>query len=702
MRARVKMLLCAIALLTSAPVLAAVGSTWRAAGAQEFASGKLEGVAVVSTGEVELAPQMDAIEGLKADFVWDAAAGDDGTVYVGTGGPGAVYRVRAGRVELLHQTDQEQVVSVLAMPDGTVLAGTAPRGIVYRINRRGEVGVLADLPDAYIWDMALTPTGQIVCATGPDGRLVQLDRLGKATELLKVKQRNLMCVAVDADGNIYAGTEPDGYIYRIPRDGKATVLYDADESEVHSLLVTPDGVIYAGTAQGRSDRRPQQPGPSAAGSSQSGSLPLPPNIQGIPSSSNSVYRIVPGKGAMRALRFDRTFVLALGLVGDRLLVGTGPGGRIIGLEPDGVSRMLATLESPHVTAIAALPDGEAVIGASNSGRLWSMKQELSRSGTLYSKPFDATYLSRWGSLKWQSRVGLGQNVRIKLRTGNSAEPDETWSEWSQWATEAAGQPVEVPLGRFAQFAAELSSPPRVGSPALVQVEVSYRQANREPVIDDITIDGRSLLKSDGRSGSGPPDRPPGPSRNGKGPGERTIAWKAADPNGDELRYDLYYRALDETEWKLIEEGVSETKLTWDTSRVPDGLYQLRLVASDRAERPEEEALRAVRISFPTLIDNRPPSAVDLRAVRGRNGRYELTGTAVDDFSAINQIQVSDNAGDWQAVFPVDGILDSPSEAFSFETGELEPGEHVFVFAVTDSNDNTGSGKIIVEVAGPAR
>jgi hypothetical protein len=233
------------------------------------------------------------------------------------------------------------------------------------------------------------------------------------------------------------------------------------------------------------------------------------------------------------------------------------------------------------------------------------------------------------------------------------------------------------------------------------VEVSYRQANREPVIDDIAMNGRSLLKSDGRPGSGPPERPSGPSRNSKSPGERTIAWKAADPNGDELLYDLYYRALDEAEWKLIKEDVTETNVAWDTSRVPDGVYQLRLVASDRAERPPGEALQDARVSFPTLIDNRPPTAVDLRSVRQAGGSYELTGTALDDFSAIKQIQVSDNAGDWQPVFPVDGILDSPREEFSYQTEALGPGEHVFVFAVTDSNDNTGSGKIIIEVPGEA-
>jgi len=698
----VKLLLCAAALLCALPALADAGKTWTTSGTPEFAAGKLDGVAVLSTGELQLAPQMDKVDGLKATFVWDAAAGDDGSVYVATGSPGAVYRVRGGRAELVVQTKEEHVLSVLPMPDGTVLAGTAPNGIILRINRRGEAETFADLPDSYVWDMALGPNQQIYAATGPEGRLLQLDRAGHVTERLKVKQRNLMCVAVDKDDNVYTGTDTDGYVYRLPREGKATVIYDAEENEVHCLAITPEGVVYAGTAQGRPNQ--QQSGGQNPSSSQSGSLPAPANMQGAPSAPNSVYRITPGQGAMRVVRFDRMFVLSLGLVGERLLIGTGPGGRLFALDPDGVSRILAQLDSPHLTAIGVAPDGQAVIGASNAGALWSLKKDLSEKGTYVSKPFDADYLAHWGRMKWQMRAGMGRDVRLKLRTGNSREPDDTWSDWSDWASRADGEPLDVPMGRFAQFSAELSTHPRMESPALVAVEVSYKQTNRRPSIDDIAVNGVSVLKAEGRSAGrpqqGPPPSPPG--RNGRRPSDRMIAWKAGDPNHDDLTFDLYYRGLDETEWLAIKKDITDPNLTWDTSRVPDGRYQLKLVASDRPDRGPKEALEDVRVSFPLLIDNSPPTADQLRAERQPDGSCVITGRAVDSFSAIKQVQVSENSEDWLPVFPDDGILDSPQEEFTYTTGVLKPGEHVFVFTVTDSNDNTGSGKVIVEVAGPGK
>ncbi len=208
------------------------------------------------------------------------------------------------------------------------------------------------------------------------------------------------------------------------------------------------------------------------------------------------------------------------------------------------------------------------------------------------------------------------------------------------------------------------------------------------------------MRSAGRQQQGPPQPPQG--RGGKSSSDRTIAWKAGDPNHDKLVYDLYYRGLDETEWLTLKKDLTNANYQWDTSRVPDGLYQLKIVASDRLERAPKEALEDSRVSFPLLIDNTPPNAAELHAERQPDGTCIITGRAVDNLSPIKQIQVSANSKDWQPVFPDDGILDSPDEAFTYTTGVLKPGEHVFVFSVTDSNDNTGSGKIIVDVPDGAK
>jgi hypothetical protein len=701
--------LAAAACLLAGPVGGAAGKTWKTAGADQFAEGKLEGVSVLSTGRVELAPETEEIEGVEAEFVWDVEADHEGAVYVAAGAPAAVYAVREGKAELLHKSEQKHVLSVLPLPDGSVLAGTAPAGVVLRITRQGKVTTLAELKDAYVWDMAWGPDHKIYCATGPNGRLLRLSRAGEVEELLKAEQRNVLCVAVHEDGTVYAGTDTDGFVYRVGHDGATSVLYDAEESEVRDVAVAEAGTLYACTAQS------QPGGPAGPPSSQGRSEPdEPPSAVAAgpeaPGAPNSLYRIDPEQGAFRLARFDRAFLLGLALRGDRVLVGTGTGGRLLSVGPDMEYRIVTEFDSAFLTSLAALPDGDVVVGASHPAGLWRVSSGVRKEGSLFSEPFDAGYLARWGRLWWKQQAGVGQQVRLRLRTGNSGEPDEHWSEWAEFATEPSGADAAVPMGRFGQFNAELSTRGNLGSPTLLEVNVSYRQANRRPLIEDLALDGESLLNKSGENGGGPgrpgpsraaqrPSRPGG--RREAPPGQRTLAWKAADPNEDDLAFRLYYRALDETEWKELDEDLrKQTSYEWDTSRVPDGHYVLKLVASDEASRPPAEALADEKLTTPLLVDNGPPAVEGLQSRPLPDGTHELTGVAADGYSHIASIEVSRNSEDWRPVFPADGIADSPQEPFSYRTEKLEPGEHVFVFAATDAAGNSGSARILLRVGPP--
>jgi hypothetical protein len=690
-----------VVIAVAAVAQAAADKTWTTSGPAGFAAAKLDGVSVLSTGEARLAPTTEKIDGVEAEFVWDVEVGAGGTAYVGTGGPAAVYAVRAGRARLLHKSDQKHVLSVLPMPDGSVLAATAPDGLVLRISRLGKVTTLADLDFPYVWDMALGPHNGIYCATGPEGRLVRLSRTGEAKELLKVKQKNIVCVAVDDEATVYCGTDTDGLVYRLA-DDKSSVLFDAEESEIHDLVIGGDGALYACTAQSQSDGGSSRS--SSDRSDTSGRSEDEPPPPGAPSAHNSIYRIVPDEGGARLARFQRMFVLSLAARGEDVFAGTGTGGRIVAVVPNGPSRIVTDLHAAHISSMATAPDGDIIVGTANPGSLWRLGLEPRESGTLISKPFDADYLSTWGRVWWTQEAPASRTVRMKLRTGNSGKPDEHWSEWSDWATDPAGGPVGAPRGRYAQFSAELSRRMGADPPALLAVNVSYRQSNRRPVIADLAVDGESLLDGDGGSnGNGSrPSQGSGPSRPSRPqnapPGRRTITWKAADPNGDRLTARLDYRAVDETEWKEIEIKEKEKPVVaWDTSRVPDGLYLLKLTVSDDLDRPAAETMADERVSRPMTVDNRPPAVGELAAVARGNGSYEIAGVAVDDVSRVVGIEVSRNARDWVSVFAADGIMDSSQEAFTYGTGVLAPGEHVFVFAATDELHNTGSGRLVIVV-----
>ncbi len=695
MKATKWIVLAGVLLMVPLGALGDGSKSWTLSGTEAFSEGDLNGVSVTSTGEAVLGPPVEKIEGLEANYVWDIAVGKEDVVYVATGAPAALYAIRGGKLELLHKTSEQHVLSVLPLPDGSVLGATTPRGIIYRVDAAGDVTVFQDLDERYVWDMALGPKGDVYCATGPDGRLLRIVEGGEPEEVFKAAQSHLFCMALDPNsGEVFLGTQPGGLIYQVTAGGKATVLYDTEETEVRTLLLGPEGELYVGTAQGA------RGGPSApVGLDEEESAPEAPAasdegdaLADRPSAPNSLYRILPGKGAVRLARFSAAFVLSVAL-GDsgEVLAGTGVEGRLVAVSPEGVTRIVTDFEAQHVSAMASDSSGVLIVGTSNGGGLWRLGRGHRKEGTFTSAVFDAGYLARWGRLWWKGTGPDSTAAAVSLRTGNAREPDETWSEWSPPVLQAAGEPVEVPMGRFAQIRAQLSTTDNAATLRLIELAASYRQVNRRPQVKNLSIDG-----AEPGGGKGPQPRQPRSSE--EPPGQRTVEWEAADPNGDELAFDLSYRGADEMEWKELEKDLrGENEYTWDTRRVPDGHYVLRLVASDRFARPGSEALEAEKTTPPFVIDNRRPQVLELEAAALPDGSYLITGIARDGYSGIRAIEASRNSGDWVPVFPQDGIFDSPAERFTFHTDVLSEGEHVFVFAATDDAQNTGSEKVVVHI-----
>ncbi len=672
-----------ILLLFGIPAAAQAGRTWSVRGEEEFSKGEFDGVSVLSSGELILAPPVETFDGLEADIVWDINIDADGRVLVATGAPGALYAIEDDTASLIHRTSEEHALSVLPLPDGSVLLGTAPRGIIYRIAESGEVTVFADLDVNYVWDMARSEDGLVYCATGAGGKILSLTSEGDVTEVFSAPQANLMCLEIDEKrGGIYVGTQPDGIVYEVKKNGDYSILFDAEEDEIRNMVFSEGRKLYVCTAQSKPAMQGEASGDDGAVSvrpadGRDGSQNLLP---GKPTASNSIYRIDPDTGAYRVARFREEMVLSIALREDgEIFAGTGDAGRLIGVREDGRTRMILKTGSRHVSALAGAGDGRVLMGASSPGRLYRLGVGYRPEGAYVSHVFDAGYLSGWGAVSLPGADGDTAGTEIYLRTGNSRKPDRTWSDWAGPASGGVPERLDVPMGRFAQVRIKLTSKDGVKTPEVNRFAVSYRQANRRPVVERLEI-------NEGGGGG-----------NANRPG-RTITWEVSDPNDDDLKSSLYYRGVDERDWKSLKDGLrDETSYSWDTVRVPDGYYLVKLIASDRPSRGLTEALQDEKVIGPFLIDNTPPRVHEIKAVRRRNsGSYVITGIAADRASNITSIQVSHNSGDWRAVFPDDGIFDSRREPFTFVTPKLDEGEHVFVFIAEDSAGNVGSGKIVID------
>ncbi len=723
------------AVVVAVSALAAVPTFWRLESQADFLPGDVDGVSISSEGTLTLAPAAQVLTEANDPYFWSMAV-DGARIYLGSGNDGKVYRVEAtGESRVLADTNDLQVHALAVDRRGSVYAGTSPRGSVYKIATDGSHDVFFDPEDRYIWALALDSRGNLLVATGDRARIYRVDPSGQAETLFESEETHIVSLALDADDNLYAGTDAGGLVLRIDRSGGATVLFDTPFQEVRALVLDSRRNVYAATVNGgvRATQSPEPapaPTPSPSAPAAGGEMVTVTATATVVASSTpsaasasvsgavgGLYRITRD-GASELLwqsRNDPPLSLALS-TDDRLLLGSGSEGRVFLVSQDKTTSLFLSAEADQVTAVAAGGSGESYLVTSNPAKLYRLNRGRRTEGTYRSPAIDTKTVSSWGKIRWQGTTPSGTTIKLQTRSGNSAEPDNTWSEWSEPYTSLLGEQIASPRARFLQFRAVLNSTGEV-SPELYDVTAIYLQQNLAPEVSEITIHspGHSfqrpivatgqieilgmeemISETSPRNGGAPgvPGSSPGaPSliamaRPFYRKGIQTVTWKAADPNDDDLRFDVHYRAEGEALWKSLRQGLTNPVIAWDTAAMPDGRYTLKIVASDAASNPAESARTGERTSHSFEVDNTPPRVSSLAAAPAANG-HRIVFAAEDDISSIQSVEYAVNSGKWTLVFPTDGIADSKQESFDFTLpGYRDGGIYTLVVKVTDILGNT--------------
>ncbi len=223
---------------------------------------------------------------------------------------------------------------------------------------------------------------------------------------------------------------------------------------------------------------------------------------------------------------------------------------------------------------------------------------------------------------------------FETRSGNSARPDKTWSDWSEPLTDAQDSLIRSPNARYIQWRASLDGP----GAAIENVSVAYLPQNNPPVIRSISVTMQpnsasaqksaatsstsaaySITVTDTGETSTPAGTPTQTLSHGSG-SQIQVTWQADDPDGDRLLYSLYFRGEDEKEWKLLRANIAENSLLLDGDVLADGRYYFRVIASDQPSNAANVARTDELVSSPVLIDNTPPVVTLERAAAQQRSR----------------------------------------------------------------------------------
>jgi len=333
---------------------------------------------------------------------------------------------------------------------------------------------------------------------------------------------------------------------------------------------------------------------------------------------------------------------------------------------------------------------------------------------VYESPVhDSGTASRWGSLSWRADLPADCVLQFRTRSGNSAKPDRTWSDWSEPMVNPSGSRISSPNARYIEWKAELKGA-NGATPAITGVTLAYLPQNSPPVLKSINVVTQAVantqtVKAPSQSSSGAftvtvSDSGDSSNTSAGTPTQTlqraatvqmTVTWQAEDPDGDRLVYNLYFRGDDESQWKLLKAEMHENSLTFDADVLADGKYLFRVTASDRESNPPAAARETQLTSAPILVDNTPP-VINLGTVRYAGGAAHIEFTASDTASALRRCEYSLDASSWVPVEAADGVIDSLRESFVLDLANLPPGEHLVVVRAADSANNTGVAKVVLK------
>ena len=738
---------------------------WELSEYKDFLAGKFENISLSQEAGLTIAPALTPLFSSDQPVIWNVAIARDGTVYLGTGHQGRVYKVdKAGKSSLFWSAPEIEVFALAVASDGSLYAGTSPNGKVYRIDREGRGEVFFDPEQTYIWSIVIAlPTDkkdvnhpELFVATGDQGKIYRVDSSGEGKLHADTKQRHVVSLALTPQGSLLAGTDPNGIIYRIEKSGKLFALYDSELPEVRALQVAPNGDIYAAAMGGGVSQITQSVSSAQTSAASSATTTInvtaaadsPPGPGGAkpqPSSSKQVttqpvvtisqpvisyagmektalLRIRPDLAADKLWTSTEENILALSLTGQdfKPVFATDHGGRIYQLEGERTARLLTESDQEQVTHLAPGPEG-LLVAAAHSGRLSRLENSLAAAGTYRTAVHDAKTISRWGRLSWNGAGLDAAPVEFQTRSGNSARPDDSWSDWSEKITAEDGKAaagftggaISSPPARYIQWRATLrNADGRL--PRLRTVRLAYLPQNSAPVIRSVTVTGSTSSSSSesgtastagadasaaysitvSASGAESPQAAAGNSQTsvgGSGKKMMAVSWQAEDADGDKLIATVSFREDQESEWKVIKKDITSSNLSIESESLADGIYRFRVEVSDKTANPPDTARRAEKVSEPILVDHTPP-IVSMQPIEGRTSvRFE----ASDASSTIQQAEYSVDAGQWIPVFADDGITDSSSETFTVELGDLDEGEHLVTMRVRDRAGNAGLGKAIV-------
>ncbi|MBP6963465.1 MAG: hypothetical protein KBC96_03565 [Armatimonadetes bacterium] len=712
---------------------------WKQTSRADFLLGTMTNTAATTKDSLVLGGTLEPMYESTETYFWCMIPDGSGGIYAGTGNRGIVYRIAAdGKASVFCDIAELQVHSLARDSLGNVYAGTSPNGIVYRINPGGVPRILLDADEKYVVALCMDTKGNLYSAVGDRCKVYKTAPDGGTEVVLDSSEAHALSLAADKNDNIYVGTGLNGIIYRISTDGSTSVVYDAAEPSVSALTVGADGYLYAGTSpKGVLYRLSSDSAPKAVfDKAGQGVISMTASGDGSIYAANAktVYRLI-GEDTVAAVSNDRDLqFMSLASDESRLYAGTGNVGSVY---TTSVNALEGAYESPvhdcraisrwgRIGWTADLPSGASLSVRTRTGDVAEPDSSWSRWSSNYTSPDmmiespRGRYIQYQVAMKAQSSdaipvlkdvsiafVTMNQQPKVTLASPKGGEkwartktikwigsdPDKDVLTYEVFCSNDGGS-TWLPLSESVKPAEE-ETPEETGggedgTPAEEEVP-----AQDEAVKVDLT-NPEEVMAQMAAELEKHPEIPKdvkekimaeAPEMIEKAKQEKDEAEKAKTPAADAKPAE-----------KSAGGPTRSTSYNWDTAKHPDGVYRVKVVASDRTSSPTD-AMTAEAISEPIIVCNKLPRVTAFKKTMTvlSDSSARIEGAAYHDLVGIAGVQYKVDTGDWAAAAPDDGIFDSTFESFAVTTQVLVKGAHTVEIKAVDQAGNATTTKVTVNV-----
>lgn len=678
---------------------------WTQTEQSDFAKGFFDRTTATSEGDVRLSFTLSRAISVGKPFVWALVPAGDGSLLIGTGHEGDILRLSPdNQISAWSRLPDLEVHWLIADGDGW-LAGTSPRGRLYRLSADGKYQQVAQLEQNYPVCALRRSDNSVLIGAGGSAGVIYEWREGQVRPLLQTGQNHVTALALGADGSVYVGTGDSAMLWRILPDNTAQVVRDFGEGAVSALAVGQDGSVLVALHTRSQVVRLYPDGRTKTIIERTGSpvLALTPAPDGsvFAYGSGVVYQILPGDQVnLVENRLDVDFASGVWWQ-DSLWLGTANGGEIYTVRLNGGEGVYT---SPVHDAknrarwgtlywLAETPEGTSIEISTRSGNVpepdasWSAwSSPLTNPGDRITSP-PARYVQYRAILRTQNpQVSPRlQSVSLYYRTQNQA-PRVTWRTPKGGAVLSGEQNIEWQAEdpdkdtlsyrvyyrmegerEWREIQTTKDTAPSPARPS-EEKKPSPRQVSggdNIPTVEEMMADLRRQVDND-------PNIPTEVKAEILASAERDLP---------QVRAAMQEQAQQAPTPPAMPEPTSPsgtaTSRKWDTKTLKDGVYRLRVVASDRPSNATD-ALSAEAISEPVIVCNSKPVIVvpsrDGVQVQ-TDGTVQVSGFVLQKLVPVTSVQVRIDEGEWLAAEAEDGVFDSPLEMFHFRSEKLSRGEH---------------------------